>query len=112
MSAAGYTADPKNFIVISSKLRNIPVSISEFRSVLGLLWYFQRSIPNFSQTANPLYQLLKKNHPNHKLWKELIEWQEIQQAALDQLLQYLVTPPILAYPDFVNPPYYTQMHQD
>ena len=79
--------------------------------MLGLLGYFQRSIPNFSQTPNPLYQLLKKNRPNHKLWKELIEWQKIQQAALDQLLQHLVTPPILAYPDFVNPPYYTQMHQ-
>ena len=73
ISAAGYTADPKNIIAMSSKLRKKPVSISELQSMLDLAGHFRHSIQNFSQTAHPLYQLLKKNHPNHKLWKEPIE---------------------------------------
>ena len=89
--AAGY---------VSSKLGNKSASIFELQSMLDLVGYFRRSIPNFIQTAHPPYQLLKKNRLNHKLEKAPIEWQEIHQAAVDQLLQYFVTPPILAYPYF------------
>ena len=100
ISAAGYTTHPENIIAISSKLRKKPASISEFRSMLGLVECFRSSIPNFSQTTHPLYQFLKKNHLNHKLEKEPKEWQEIHQTTLDQLLQHLVAPAILAYSEF------------
>lgn len=89
--AAGY---------FSSKLRKKSASIFELQSMPDLVKYFRYSIPNFIQTTHPPYQLLKKTHPNHKLVKAPIEWQEIHQAAVDQLLQHLVTPPILAYPYF------------
>ena len=110
ISTVDYTTEPKNIIAISSKLRNKPALISELQSMLGLVEYFRRSIPNFSLTAHPLYLLFKNNHPNHKLQKEPIEWQEIHQIALDQLLRHLVIPPILAYP--VNPSCYTKKHQN
>ena len=67
--------------------------------MVGLVGYFRCSIPNFSQNAYPLYQLLKRNHSTHKQGKEQIEEQEIHQEALDQFLQHLVTPPILTNPD-------------
>ena len=80
--AAGCTEDPKNIIAASSKLRKKPAPISKLRSVLGLVGYFRSSSPNVSQTAHPLFQLLKKNHSAHKLGKEPIECQGIHQAAL------------------------------
>ena len=58
ISSAGYTADPKNIIAVSSKLKKKPSSITELRSMVGLVGYFRRSIPNFSQTTSPLYQTL------------------------------------------------------
>ena len=57
--------------------------------MIGLVGYFRRSIPNFSQAVHPLQQLLKKIHPNYKLEKEPIEWQEIHQTVLDQLYSTL-----------------------
>ena len=58
ISSAGYTAYPKNIIAVSSKLKQKPSSITELQSILGLVGYFRRSIPNFSETASPLYQIL------------------------------------------------------
>ena len=52
ISSACYTADPRNTIAVSSS------SITELRSIPGLAGYFRRWIPNFSQTASPLYQIL------------------------------------------------------
>lgn len=103
ISAAGCIADQKNINTTSSKLRKEPASISDLQTILGLVGYFQLSIPNFSQTAHRFYQLLKKNHSTQKPVKELIEWQEIQQAVSNQHLQHLVTPPILAYLDCSKP---------
>ena len=55
ISSAGYTADLKNIIAVSSKLKKKPSSITELRSIVGLVGYFRRSIPKFSQTASLLY---------------------------------------------------------
>ena len=48
ISSAGYTADPKNIIAVSSKPKKKPSSITKLQSVLGLVGYFRRSILNFS----------------------------------------------------------------
>ena len=70
------------------------------QSTLGSVGYFKRSIPNFSKVANPLYSLLKL-HPE-KSEKQLL-WNSEHQQALDTLLRYLTTSPMLAYPDFNQP---------
>ena len=101
ITSEGYTADPKNVAAISSKIKRPPENITELRSILGLIGYFRRSIPNFSKLANPLFQLLK-NVPE-KSHKSSINWNQQHQDALDQLLNHLTRPPLLAYPDYNQP---------
>ena len=72
---------------------------SELQSTQVLVGYFRRSIPNFSKVVTLLNSLLKL-HPE-KLEKKLLRNSEHQQA-LDQLLSYLTTTPMVAYPDFNN----------
>ena len=100
ISFAGYTADPKNIIAVSSKLKKKPSSIIELQSILGLVGYFRRSIPDFSQTVIPLYQIITDTQKKQKHSKETIDWNDNHQAALDKLLHHLVTPPVLAYSDY------------
>ena len=95
ISSAGYTADPKNIITVSLKLKKKPSSITEPRTILGLVRYFRRWIPNFSQTTSPLYQTLTETESKQRHSKEPIDWNDNHQAALDKLLHHLVTPPIL-----------------
>ena len=102
ISAEGYTVDPRSTETVTSKIRKRPTNISELRSLLGLIGYFQRSIPNFSQTVKPLYQLLKDKELKRGS-KQKIEWEDDHQLILDKLLTYLTETPILAYPDFDLP---------
>ena len=53
ISSGGYTADPKNVSAVSSKINKKPETISKLRTLLGLVGYFRRYTPNFSN------QLLK-----------------------------------------------------
>ena len=99
LSAQGYTVDPRSTEALTSKIRKRPTNISELRSLLGLVGYFRKSIPNFSQTVKPLYQLLKDKELEGGS-KQKIEWRDDYQLILDKLLTYLIEPPILAYPDF------------
>ena len=88
---------------MSSKLKKKPSPITELQSILGLVGYFRRSIPNFGQTASPLYQILTDSQNKQRHSKESIDSNDNHQAALDKLLHHLVTPPILAYPDYDQP---------
>ena len=102
ISSDGYTLDPKSIDSITSKIRRKPQTVSELRSLLGLVGYFRRSIANFSQQVKPLYDLLKEKDQRSKS-KQPIDWKEEHQQVLDQLLKCLAQPPILAYPDFELP---------
>ena len=76
ISSAGYTADPIN-IAVSSKLKKKPSSITELRNILGSVGCFRRSIPNFNQTASPLYQILtdiQKNQLTGMIMINLSSW--------------------------------------
>ena len=73
------------------------------RSILGLVGYFRRSIPNFCQTTSPLYQILTDTQNKQRHSKEPIDWNDNHQAALDKLFHHLVTPPILVYPGYDQP---------
>ena len=102
ISAEGYTVDPRSTEALTTKIRKRRTNISESRSLLGLIGYFRRSIPNFSQTVKPLYQLLKDKELKRGS-KQKIDWKDDHQLILDKLLTYLTEPPILAYPDFDLP---------
>ena len=62
ISAKGFTMDPRSTEALTLKIRKRPANISELRRLLGLIDYFQMSIPNFSQTVKALYQLLKEKN--------------------------------------------------
>ena len=53
VSSERYTMDTKSVESITSKIRKKPNNISELRSLIGLVQYFRRSMPNFSQLAKP-----------------------------------------------------------
>ena len=91
ISGKGIQPDPKTV----EKVVNfrIPSNVDEVRSFLGLAGYYRRFVKNFGASAKPLTTLLSKGI-------ETFKWEQAQQEAFDTLKKALVTPPILAYPDF------------
>ena len=88
------TGDPKSVESITLKMRKKPNSISELRSLLGLVGYFRRLIPNFSQLVK-LPHLLLKDEDLKRGSKQLIKWTTDHQSIMDKLLTCLIEPLIL-----------------
>ena len=91
--------------------------IGELRKLLGLLSYYRRYVPNFAQKAKPLYGLATRT-ANTDSDKEQgnntgkrgqvpssfkIAWTEQHQTVLEKLIDHLITPPVMAYPDYQRP---------
>ena len=72
-----------------------PTNLRDLRGALGLFSYYRRFIKDFSQIADPLYQLLKKDTP--------YLWTEQQQKAFDVLRKKLTEAPVVRYPDEDKP---------
>ena len=72
-----------------------PINLRDLRGALGLFSYYRRFIKNFSQIADPLYELLKKDVP--------YQWTERQQQAFDILKERLSSAPIVRYPNMEKP---------
>jgi len=88
-SASGVAPDPAKFSVI--KTWPTPRSATDVRRFVGLASYYRRFIPKFAEIADPLHGLTKKKVP--------FSWTGECQAAFEKLQDYLVTAPILQYPD-------------
>ena len=74
-----------------------PKNIKAVRSYLGLSGFYRRFIRNYSQIAEPLTRLTKKNaHFN---------WTQEAQTAWQTIKDKLITAPILAHPD-INKPFF------
>ncbi|KAH9118341.1 hypothetical protein AeMF1_008442, partial [Aphanomyces euteiches] len=67
---------------------------SEVRAFLGLAGYFRRFVRDFSKIAAPLTLLLTE---------EKFTWTPACDESLEKLKRNLVSPPILAHPDFDLP---------
>ena len=72
-----------------------PTNLKELRSFLGLANYYRRFVRGFSNIANSLNALTKKNVP--------FVWTVPCAEAFDKLKRALVSAPILAYPNFREP---------
>ena len=73
-----------------------PKNPKEVKQFLGLIGYYRKFVPRFSDLARPL---------NALTWKETVfEWTQICQESFDLLKTSLTTEPILTYPD-PNLPY-------
>ncbi|KAK3752256.1 hypothetical protein QZH41_006589 [Actinostola sp. cb2023] len=60
ISENGYRMDPKATEAVTSLQGVTPRTVGEVRRIMGLLGVYRRHIPNFSQTAKPIYDLLNK----------------------------------------------------
>ena len=72
-----------------------PKTKKQVRSFLGLVGFYRKFIKDFSQIANPLTELTKKNKP-----KIVDEWSKNQQNAFDTLKERITEAPILRPPNF------------
>jgi len=101
VSADGVQTDPDKI----SKIVNWPSprSTDEVRSFLGFAGYYRRFVSNLSKLAKPLNDLLigsiaKKSR--RKPDRTTFHWEDAQENAFRALKQALVSPPVLAYPDY------------
>ena len=72
---------------------SLPKNKTQLRSFLGSVSYYQKFIPNFSDIATPLYDLLTKTKP------KVLQWTEISKSSFLQLKKALLQEPILQLPD-------------
>jgi transposase InsO family protein len=69
-----------------------PKNLKAVRRFLGMVGFYGRFIKNFSQIAEPLHLLKRKDVK--------FVWGDVQQVAFQQLKEALATPPVLQIPDF------------
>ena len=68
-----------------------PKTPKEIKQFLGLVGYYWKFIPRFSDLARPLNALIRKDVP--------FEWTSICQESFELLKVSLMSEPILTYPD-------------
>ena len=115
VSEDGYQIDGASEQTID-KLKVAPATVGELRSLLGFIGYYRSFIQDFSRKAKPLYDLLCKEKDVGKVIKngnkkkglqrspnDKIVWKSEYRGIVDELLEHLKNPPVMAYPDFEKP---------
>ena len=123
VSAEGHRLDPSDIAAVKSLSEKRPETIGDVRKLLGLIGYYRSYIQDFSRIARPLYDLLKvtpgvgqsnqrtnlkgktkgKMKPGQKLSKQKVDWKDYHQRILEKILGFLMSPPIMAFPDYHEP---------
>ena len=83
---------PNNKLVEAVRDYSPPKTVQQLRRFLGLASYYRRFVNQFAKVVEPLHRLTCKN--------VVFEWSQECQAAFQGLKKKLVTPPVLAYPNF------------
>ena len=73
----------------------VPKNLKQLRRWLGMCGFYRRYVPGFAKIAQPLFALTKKDAP--------FVWDGKCQEAFDSLKQALLSPQILAFPDWNKP---------
>ena len=107
ISKDGYQADPAAMSDIEH-LRKNPKTLGELRSLIGFFGYYRTFVRDFARKIHPLYELLKtttsklKDRP-HKNSKHPILWGKEHQGVLEEMINILQSPEVMAFPDFSIP---------
>ena len=75
----------------------VPETKKQLRSYLGLVGYYRKYVPNFSQIAAPLTDKTGKKSPNK------ISWNTECEKAFSMLKHCMTNYPVLQLPDFTRP---------
>ena len=83
----------------------VPTSAKAVRQFLGFAGYYRRFVKDFSKVAKPLFALTSYSKKGVKKTRSdpPFVWTAECQEAFDHLRQSLMSPPILAYPDYSRP---------
>lgn len=109
--------DPKDLDAVRALELRTPQTVGDVRQLLGFQSYYRTYVQDFSRIAKPLYDLLQATpniSPQHKpprgktkgsqqSSRTPVEWKMEHQQILEQLVDRLTKPPVLAYPDFSLP---------
>ena len=93
----------------------VPSSREELRRFLGFASFYRRFIHKFAQISEPLHELLRgqKTKKNSKTGTSPspppFAWGEAQQHSFENIIQALISTPVLAYADFSKP---FELHTD
>ena len=89
ISAQGVSTNPKKIEAVQRWL--VPTNVSQLKGFLGLIGYYRRFVKGYGSISKPLTELLKKDQ---------FHWFEAATNAFLQLKATMVSPPILALPNF------------
>ena len=97
ISFLGHRVDREGIHTLDDKISAVckfptPTNVDQIRSFIGLAGFYRQFIKGFSQIAQPLSALLKKNVP--------FTWSDDQEKAFLTLKHALCNAPVLAFPDF------------
>ena len=104
-SKNGYGPDPENTAALDKCLK-APKTIGNLRSLLGFLGYYRNFVMNFSRKMKPVYALLKIGEEvkeKKSLARRKIEWLPEHQKIVEEVVAYLKSLEVIAFPDFSEP---------
>ena len=107
-SVKGVATDPGKISAIDKW--EVPSTVKDVRSFLGLASYYRRFVKDFSKIARPLnglYSKVHKEYPTDRFHGERKQlgklWDHDCLRSFLHLKQALITPPVLAHPNFRQP---------
>ena len=103
ISEAGYRPDPENSEALE-KCKEPGKNVGELRALLGFLGYYRTYVKDFSRKLKSVYDLLQSKEGEKQMnSKTKIDVTPEHQKAINDVLDYLRSPEVIAYPDFELP---------